>query len=146
MITEALRDYVINDVQHGITAGSRLDGSGIDLHHAFLHDTKPNRKKFPYLIDSPFNLFAIPHLFHMANPSWKPFKSSERLLIEIENSLKNFDETMKTTEKGFDELYVLFSTNCEMEYFDLHSIDENSGLFSHRLQAAFWWIWIKEGK
>ena len=144
MITEALRNYVFNDVQHGITAGTRSSGSKVDFHHTFLHDTKANRKKFPYLIDSPFNLWALPHLFHIANPAWKPFKLPDWLLVEIEGSLKSFDEAVKTTEKTFEELFE--SRKRLFEPYGMliePNVNETYKLFNNRLEAAFRWIWIK---
>jgi hypothetical protein len=143
MITEALRDYVLNDVQHGLTAGTRSSGSKVDFHHTFLHDTKPNRKKFPFLIDSSFNLWVLPHLFHIANPSWKPFNLPEWLLVEIEASLKSFDEAVKTTEKTFEELFEPIDEKIEWKFAENEFFSENYKEFSDRLEAAFRWIWIK---
>jgi len=143
MITEALRNYVFNDVQHGITAGTRSSGSKVDFHHTFLHDTKANRKKFPYLIDSPFNLWALPHLFHIANPAWKPFKLPDWLLVEIEGSLKSFDEAVKTTEKTFNEFFEPIDEKIEWKFAENEFFSENYKEFSDRLEAAFRWIWIK---
>lgn len=143
MITDALRDYVLNDVQHGITAGTRSSGSKVDFHHTFLHNTKPNRKKFPYLIDSPFNLWVLPHIFHIANPVWKPFELPEWLLIEIEGILKSFDKAVGTTEKTFEEFFMPFCVECEVLFFDFNGGGDEHKLFRNRLEAAFRWIWIK---
>ena len=43
-----------------------------ELHHAHIHNTKPNRKRFPLLIDSLWNLYGVCHNLHMSNPSWSP--------------------------------------------------------------------------
>lgn len=40
-----------------------------ELHHR-LHNTKPNRRRFPALIDSLLNLAAVNHAWHMKYPFW----------------------------------------------------------------------------
>lgn len=42
----------------------------MDVHHMHIHDTKPNRKRFPLLIDSAWNRFLLHHNTHMENPSY----------------------------------------------------------------------------
>ena len=42
------------------------------LHHTMIHDTKNNRRRFPLLIDSLWNLTAVNKDYHMAKPSWSP--------------------------------------------------------------------------
>ena len=44
-----------------------------ELHHTHLHNTKPNRKRYPMLIDSLWNLTAVSHRAHMERPSWAPW-------------------------------------------------------------------------
>jgi len=41
-----------------------------ELHHAGIHDTKLNRKRWPLLIDSLLNLKLVNHNYHMMWPSW----------------------------------------------------------------------------
>ncbi len=43
-----------------------------ELHHTHIHNTKPNKKRYPLLINSLWNLYGVNHQFHMANPSWSP--------------------------------------------------------------------------
>ena len=51
-----------------------------ELHHAHIHNTKPNRKRFPLLINSLWNLYGVNHHYHMANPSWSPPKGRWSLM------------------------------------------------------------------
>ena len=41
-----------------------------DLHHYRCHNTRPNRKKYPLLIDSLLNLVAVNNAYHLSNGSW----------------------------------------------------------------------------
>jgi hypothetical protein len=41
-----------------------------DLHHAGIHNSKVNRKKYPLFIHSLMNLKLINHKYHMENGSW----------------------------------------------------------------------------
>ena len=52
---------------NGRLAAINTDGS---LHHAGVHNTKPNRARFPLLLNSTWNLVAVNHLWHMRYPSW----------------------------------------------------------------------------
>lgn len=45
-----------------------------ELHHSHLHNREMNRKRFPLLIDSLWNLVAVSHKYHMENGSWTPTK------------------------------------------------------------------------
>ena len=40
-----------------------------DLHHR-LHNTRPNRRRFPRLIHSMLNLVAVNHDAHLMEPGW----------------------------------------------------------------------------
>lgn len=39
-----------------------------ELHHAGVHNTKVNRKKYPLLIHSLWNLMGVNHKWHMEHP------------------------------------------------------------------------------
>lgn len=41
-----------------------------DLHHYRVHDTVPNRRRFPFLVDSLLNLVAVNHAMHMEHDHW----------------------------------------------------------------------------
>lgn len=43
-----------------------------ELHHTHIHNTKPNRKRYPLLLNSLWNLYGVNHHYHMAFPSWSP--------------------------------------------------------------------------
>ena len=61
--------------QHGLCAiafSKDLLEEMEELHHAHLHNTKPNRKRYPHLINSLWNLYGVSHDLHMSNPSWSP--------------------------------------------------------------------------
>ena len=45
-------------------------GNQYDLHHMHIHNTKPNRRRFPLLIDSAWNCILVEHEIHMSNPSY----------------------------------------------------------------------------
>jgi hypothetical protein len=45
-----------------------------DLHHAMLHNTKVNRKCFPYFIHSALNILPVNHAWHLSNPSFGRLK------------------------------------------------------------------------
>lgn len=140
---DILFEMVLYQLQHGIAIGSNSGMYKVDLHHAFVHNTKPNRKNFPFLIDSPFNLWGLSHMFHIANPNWKPFKLSEMFLTLIEDSLKRFDEAIKTNEKSFAIIYSPFQRWLKHNINFDNADDEK--LFIHRLEASFRWIWNQRG-
>ncbi len=41
-----------------------------ELHHAGRHNTDTDRKLYPLLINSIWNLVAVNHLWHMKYPAW----------------------------------------------------------------------------
>lgn len=62
--------YLIRKQGFKCAIGS-LQGSkstGTELHHR-LHNTKPNRKRYPLFINSIFNLWWVSHYWHMKHPS-----------------------------------------------------------------------------
>lgn len=137
---------VIDDIQHGKPIGEKGASWRIDLHHTFLHNTKRNRKTFPYLIDSPFNLTAIWHEYHIAHPDYKPFELSEAFLREIEKALAAFDEAVKTTEGTFEELYDSIGENLRVDFL-INFLPAYDGtvekLIKKRLYAALKYLWDK---
>lgn len=50
----------------GLLKDSKAKGS--EVHHR-LHNTKPNRKRYPHFINSIFNLWWVSHYWHMQHPS-----------------------------------------------------------------------------
>ena len=94
-----------------------INWNDCDLHHAYLHDTKGNRRAFPSLIDSIVNRYAVRHDEHMKHGNWRPDASlTKQDLIKLENYLtknpleknfvnhpyeeKYFDEFMKKLKAG----------------------------------------------
>lgn len=146
-------DIVYNVIQHGKPIGEKGTSLRIDLHHTFLHDTKSNHKKYPYLTDSVFNLFALWHNFHDANRNWKPFELSEAFLREIEKALAAFDDAVRAISKTFDELYNEYYESIRADYYadfyceqfidDEENALKNYKLFITRLYAAFKYLWDK---
>jgi len=52
-----------------------------ELHHAGIHNTKVNRKIYPDVVHSPFNLMPVNHEYHMIRSSYgrKPGLWAEKL-------------------------------------------------------------------
>lgn len=55
-----------------------------ELHHTHIHNTKPNRRRYPLLLNSLWNLYGVNHHFHMENPSWSP-STGRWSLLECDN-------------------------------------------------------------
>ena len=53
-----------------------------DLHHALVHNTAPNRRRFPLLIHSIINLLPVNHRLHLANPSWGRISEHQADILE----------------------------------------------------------------
>ena len=64
--------YYLLRRQDGFCPIAKMEGwadSPTELHHR-LHNTKVNRRKYPLLIDSVWNLVAVAHWAHIKHPSW----------------------------------------------------------------------------
>ncbi len=48
-----------------------------ELHHAGRHNTGADRKLYPLLVNSLWNLVAVNHLWHMKYPAWGKQKGTE---------------------------------------------------------------------
>ena len=139
---EKLYAAVMN-LQYGRAIGNGASAGKVDLHHAFLHNTKQNRKEFPYLIDSPFNIFGLSHLFHLSNPSWMPFFIPHEFLTLLEKALFDADIEIYTTEKTFDEIYGKLKSTMTKKFREF-CVDCTQGktiIFEDRLLADFVWVW-----
>lgn len=53
-----------------------------ELHHARMHDTKWARKKYPFFMDSLFNLIPVSHGMHMTHGSWGKWAEGRCAVIE----------------------------------------------------------------
>lgn len=53
-----------------IAAETGITAPITELHHAGVHNTKINRKRFPLLIHSLWNLRGVNHNIHLCNGSW----------------------------------------------------------------------------